>query len=195
MPKDYASLPPNHVRRVDRAVHDEDWIKSFLHRAAYASIATCYKGQPFVVPRTFVYDETAHAIYTHGAKVGRFAANIMANPKVSLSVSRMGRMLPAKTAIEFSTEYAGVTVFGKAHLVRDPTEAGGALQLLLDKYFPHLRPGEHYHPITEAELKRTAVFRIEIELWSGKQKLAPKNFSGAFFYEDGLDVFFQQAPS
>jgi len=187
MPKDYASLPPNRIRRVDRAVNDEGWIKKFLHRAAYASIATCFGRQPFIVPRTFVFDEASHAIYVHGAKVGRFAANIQANPKVSLSVSWMGRMLPAETALEFSTEYAGVIVFGQARLIKDQAEASRALQLLLDKYFPHLHSGKHYSPISPAELKRTAVFRIDIEQWSGKMKRKTKDFPGAFFYHDGID--------
>ncbi len=119
--------------------------------------------------------------------MGRFAANIQANPKVSLSVSWMGRMLPAETALEFSTEYAGVIVFGQARLIKDQAEASRALQLLLDKYFPHLHSGKHYSPIFPAELKRTAVFRIDIEQWSGKMKRKTKDFPGAFFYHDGID--------
>jgi len=184
MKRDDAVLPFNKIRRSDRAVENDAWIKAFLRRAAYASIATSFAGQPFITTRTFAYDEKAHAIYVHGAKVGRFAANVRANPKVCLSISEMGRLLPADTALEFSTEYAGVTVFGQVHVVEDQAEAARALQLFLDKYFPRLRPGVHYRPITPAELKRTAVYRIAIDLWSGKQKKAAPDFPGAFFYDD-----------
>jgi hypothetical protein len=76
-----------------------------------------------------------------------------------------------------------VTVFGKALLVEDEEEAMLALQKLLDKYFPHLRPGTHYHPITPEELDRTAVYRLEIEGWSGKKAQAPAVLPGAFFYD------------
>jgi nitroimidazol reductase NimA-like FMN-containing flavoprotein (pyridoxamine 5'-phosphate oxidase superfamily) len=187
MPKDYASLPPNRVRRADREVKDEGWIKAFLHRAAYASIATCFDGRPFITPRIFVYDEAANAIYVHGARVGRFAANVERNPRVCLNVSKMGRLLPAEEAAEFCTEYEGVTVFGEARLAQDREEAVHALQLLLDKYFPHLRPGEHYRPITQEELRRTAVFRINVEMWSGKQKRKSEDFPGAFFYDEDVE--------
>jgi nitroimidazol reductase NimA-like FMN-containing flavoprotein (pyridoxamine 5'-phosphate oxidase superfamily) len=94
----------------------------------------------------------------------------------------MGRLLPATYALEFSVEYAGVVVFGTASVVSDDAEARHGLQLLLDKYAPHLRSGEHYRPITDEELARTSVYRVQIEKWSGKKKEAPADFPGAFRY-------------
>jgi len=92
----------------------------------------------------------------------------------------MGRLLPAPTALEFSVEYSGVTVFGRGRVVTDPVEAKGALQKLLDKYAPHLEPARDYRATTDAELARTAVYRIDIETWSGKQKAVAAEFPGAF---------------
>jgi nitroimidazol reductase NimA-like FMN-containing flavoprotein (pyridoxamine 5'-phosphate oxidase superfamily) len=77
-------------------------------------------------------------------------------------------------------------VFGQAAIVEDREEAHHALQLLLDKYAPHLQPGEDYRPITDEEIKRTAVIRIEIKAWSGKQKQVEADFPGAYFYEEKL---------
>jgi len=76
--------------------------------------------------------------------------------------------------MEFSNEFASVVVFGQARLVEDEDEKRRALQALLDKYFPDLQPGRDYRPMTEAELNATAVYAIEIEAWSGKQKVAPR---------------------
>lgn len=183
MPKDYAALPVNQVRRADRAVEDEGWIRDMLHRAAYGALATVHDGQPFINTNLFYYDEAAHAIYTHTARVGRTQANLQADDKVCFSISSIGRLLPADEALEFSVEYAGVTVFGRGALVEGNEEARRGLQGLLDKYAPHLRPGEHYRPITDDELVRTSVFRISIDRWSGKKKEAPADFPGAFYYE------------
>jgi nitroimidazol reductase NimA-like FMN-containing flavoprotein (pyridoxamine 5'-phosphate oxidase superfamily) len=74
--------------------------------------------------------------------------------------------------------------FGTAVYVTDPVEAEHGLQLLLDKYAPHLQPERDYRPIMPEELKRTAVYRINIESWSGKQKKASDDFPGAYFYEN-----------
>ncbi|OQY34472.1 MAG: hypothetical protein B6243_05475 [Anaerolineaceae bacterium 4572_5.2] len=182
MPKDYTTQPFNQIRRKDRAVDDEAWIKDFLHRAPDGAMATVFDGQPFITSRNYAYDEAGRAIYLHGAKTGRFDANVKANPRACFSVSEMGRLLPAKTALEFGVEFSGVVVFGEVAIVEDEEKATHGLRLLLRKYFPHLRYGQDYSPVTPQELKRTAVYRIDIETWSGKQKKVEDDFPGAFFY-------------
>ena len=184
MPRDYGALPPNKVRRHDRAVEDEAWIRALLHRAPVGALATVHDGQPFINTNLFVYDQDAHAIYLHTARVGRTRANLDAKAPVCFSVSEMGRLLPADEALEFSVEYAGVAVFGTGSVIQDPAEAGAALQLLLDKYAPHLRPGRDYRPITDDELDRTAVYHVKITSWSGKKKEVSPDFPGAYRYED-----------
>jgi hypothetical protein len=94
----------------------------------------------------------------------------------------MGRLVPASTALEFGVEYASVVIFGTATLVEEEEQARRALQMVLDKYCPHLRPGEHYRPIVSDELDRTAVYRITIETWSAKEARSPAEAPGAFFY-------------
>ncbi len=180
------STPPELVqpRRRDRAVTDEGWIKAMLHRAPSGVLATSTEGQPFLNTNLFVYDESHHALYFHTAQAGRTRTNITANPRVCFTVSEMGRLLPARTALAFSVEYASVVVFGNVTVVEDPAEKRHGLQALLDKYFPHLHPGEDYRPITDEELERTAVYRLNIRQWSGKQKQVEPDFPGAFFYGD-----------
>jgi hypothetical protein len=182
MSKDYLNQPYTATRRADRAVEDETWIRELLQRAPVGTLATVYDGQPFINTNLYVYDEANHAIYTHTARLGRTRSNIEGDERVCFSVSEMGRLLPAKEALEFSVEYSGVVIFGTAGDVEDVAEAERGLQLLLDKYAPHLRPGEHYRPITPEELKRTAVYKITINEWSGKQKKVADDFPGAFFY-------------
>lgn len=182
MSKDYLNLPVNTVRRSDRAVEDEDWIREFLHRAPMGTLATVYDGQPFINSNLYVYDEANHVIYMHTARLGRTRSNVEQEERVCFSISEMGRLLPADEALEFSVEYGGVVVFGQASLVSDFAEAKYALQMLLDKYAPHLKPDVHYRPTTDAELTRTAVYRIAIDRWSGKRKQVAADFPGAFYY-------------
>jgi len=182
MPKDYTTLPYTQIRRSDRAVEDDQWIKDFLHQAPMGVLATANQGQPFINTNLFVYNESEHVIYIHTARVGRTPGNIGKHTPICFTISSMGRLLPAKEALEFSLEYASVMVFGQAILVDDPAEAKPALQLLLDKYFPHLKPNQDYREIIPEELRRTAVYRVTIEQWSGKKKAVEPDFPGAFFY-------------
>jgi nitroimidazol reductase NimA-like FMN-containing flavoprotein (pyridoxamine 5'-phosphate oxidase superfamily) len=182
--KDDARRPLEKIRRGDRAM-DDAWIRTFLQRAPFGSLATARDGQPFIVTRNFAYDEAAHAIYLHGAVGGRTRENVDADGRICFAASEMGRLLPADRAMGFGVEYAGVVVFGRAALVTDDAEARRGLQLLLNKYFPHLRPGDDYTPTTDRDLEVTAVYRIDIESWSGKEARAEADHPGAFFHGQG----------
>lgn len=158
------------IRRADRAITGDAEIADLLHQADICRVATSVNDQPFISANTFWYD--GERIFFHTASRGRTLTNVQHNPRVCLEVDWRGQWLPAKTALEFSVEYTGVVVFGRARLLEDPAEKERALQGLLDKYFPELKPGVDYRPITAKERDVTAVFAVEIEAWSAKRKEA-----------------------
>lgn len=160
------------MRRADRAIPDEAGIKALLRDADFGFIATSVRQQPYLRPNLFWYDEDTRRIYFHSAQGGRTMDNVRRNPNVCFGVARMGALLPAEKALDFSNEYASVIVFGKARVLEGDEEKRRGLQGLLEKYFPDRRPGRDYRPITQSELDRTAVYALEIETWSGKQKVA-----------------------
>lgn len=182
MPRDYATLPRTHMRRSDRAVNDETWMKALLQRAPIGILATVHDGQPFQNSNLFVYDEALHVIYMHTARLGRTRANIEIEERICFSVYEMGRLLPAKTALEFSVEYASVVIFGTATRISNEKQATDALHQLLQKYAPHLQRGQDYRGVVPEELARTSVYRITIEEWSGKKKEVAADFPGAYIY-------------
>jgi nitroimidazol reductase NimA-like FMN-containing flavoprotein (pyridoxamine 5'-phosphate oxidase superfamily) len=171
--------PINRVRRRDRAVEDEEWIRSFLRQAGYGVVATESEGQPFINPLIFVYEEESNSVYFHTGRAGRIFANIAKNPRVCFNASRMGKLIPAGKASGFDVEYESVIVFGRAHVLDDEGEALRALRLLLDKYFPELHYGEDYKAIAAGDLRRAAVYRLDIECWSGKRNAARSEAGGA----------------
>ena len=182
MADEQAARPYSEVRRSDRAVEDDAWIIAMLRNTPFAALATVSDGQPFINNNLFAFDEAAHAIYMHTAALGRTRSNVEEDGRVCLSVSQMGRLLPHETALGMSVEYASVVVFGRAAVIEDAAERERALQCLLDKYFPHLRPGVHYRGITPQELALTTVYRIDIAEWSGKRKLVEADFPGACLF-------------
>lgn len=172
--------PRSEVRRRDRAKEDE-WIRSFLRAATWGCLATVGEdGQPYVNSNLYAFDEERHCLWLHTYRHGRTRASVDAHDKVVFTAAAMGRLLPASEALEFSVEYASVVVFGRGLVVEEPEEATRGLRALLEKYAPHLRYGVDYRGVTAEELKRTAVYRVDIESWSGKQKEAPADFPGAY---------------
>ena len=168
------------LRRKDRG-KDDAWVRSFIAQAPFGFMATVGDdGQPYLNSNLFAYDDERHCIYLHTHRSGRTRDNFDSGDRVAFSAAAMGRLLPAPEALEFSVEYAGVTVFGRGRVVEGEQESKAALQMILDKYAPHLEAGRDYRPTTDEELKRTAVYRIDIETWSGKQKEVEGDFPGAF---------------
>jgi len=174
--------PINKIRYRKRAVDDPNWIQNMLLHAPYGVLGTSADNQPFLQPNLFAYDKEQKAIFFHTANKGRTISNINENPKVALTVVKMGRFLPASNSRDFSVEYASVVVFGTALILVEESVRTYGLQLLLDKYFPHLKPGKDYPELTLSEMRGAAVCRIDISSWSGKHNQAPPDFPDAFYY-------------
>jgi nitroimidazol reductase NimA-like FMN-containing flavoprotein (pyridoxamine 5'-phosphate oxidase superfamily) len=168
MSREYDATPTAH-QRLPEYKRDEDWIRAFLHQAQIGHIASTWESQPFVTPSTFWYDQAEHRIIFHSNIAGRLRANLERNPRVCLGASELGRLLPSNVALEFSLQYRSVMVFGEAKILEDPEAKRAALYGLVKKYFPEMEAGREYRPITDKELKRTSVYAIAIESWSGKE--------------------------
>lgn len=170
MPRNYdpAVTPPEHQRRPEHA-HGDAWVRAFLHRAQIGYVATQWGDQPFLTPTSFWYDEPHRQIAFHSNIVGRLRANIDHHSRACFAASEFGRFLPSNVALEFSVQYASVVAFGVVQVVEAFDEQRRLLYGLIGKYFPHLRAGQDYRPITDQELKRTSVYAFQIESWSGKE--------------------------
>ena len=170
MGKDYnlKTTPVSAQRRAEYA-QDDEWIEDFLRRAPIGHIATRWDGQPFITPTLFWYDHEREAIYFHSNVSGRVRANAERHPEVCFEACEMGKLLPSNVALEFSIQYESVMVFGAVSVLDDDADKRRALQGLLEKYFPGMQAGRDYRPITDAELKRTSVYAVKIESWSGKR--------------------------
>ena len=169
MPRKYTNQSLTAYQRLPEYKRDDDWIRAFLRAALVGHIASSLNGQPFLNPSTFWFDEENHQIVFHSNVTGRVRSNIESNPKVCFEASELGKLLPSNVALEFSLQYRSVIVFGTARLVTDPVEARRVLYGLIQKYFPKMQAGKEYREITGRELKRTSVYAIKIEEWSGKE--------------------------
>jgi len=173
MARDYSTSPTDH-QRLPEYSRDDDWIRATLRQAKVGHIASTWDDQPFLNPSTFWYDEANGRTIFHSNIAGRVRANLERNPKVCLEVSELGKLLPSNVALEFSLQYRSALVFGTARVLEDPDEKRAALYGLIQKYFPEMEAGKEYRPITDKELKRTSVYSIEIDSWSGKENWKDK---------------------
>ncbi len=170
MPKDYdlSAMPANAQRRAEHVQSDE-WVRDFLRRTHYGRVATQWGDQLFINPTLFWFDPGRHEIYFHSNVAGRVRANSEQHERVCFEASAFGKLLPSNVALEFSIQYESVIAYGVIRVLEDFEEKRRTLSGLISKYFPALTAGQEYRPITEAELKRTSVYALAIDSWSGKR--------------------------
>ena len=169
MPRNYQAQSSTAFQRLPEYQRDDMWIRAFLQDARIGHIASEQEGQPFLNPSTFWFDEENHQIIFHSNVAGRIRSNIESNSRVCFEASELGKMLPANVALEFSLQFRSVIVFGRARLISDPEEARRVMYGLIHKYFPEMTAGREFREITDKELKRTSIYAIQIEEWSGKE--------------------------
>ena len=158
--------PINQSRR-PKLDMDDGWNAKFLNKIKVGHISTRDGNQPFINPTSFWYSKEDHEIYFHSNAVGRMRFNAENNPETCFECYRSGRLLPSNLALEVSFQYECVIAFGRIRVIKDIDEKRCVLNELLQKYFGEMRSGEDYRPITNNELKRTSVYGIKIESWSG----------------------------
>ena len=158
--------PINQSRR-PKLDMDDEWNAKFLNKIRVGHISTRDGNQPFINPTSFWYSIEDHEIYFHSNAVGRMRFNAENNPETCFECYSSGRLLPSNLALEVSFQYECVIAFGRIRVIKDIDEKRDVLNELLQKYFGEMRSGEDYRPITDNELKRTSVYGIKIESWSG----------------------------
>ncbi|MDL2316724.1 pyridoxamine 5'-phosphate oxidase family protein [Desulfovibrio sp. OttesenSCG-928-A18] len=158
------------MRRKERRLSPEEAM-GVLERGEYGVLAlNAEQGFPYAVPLSYVLMNGA--LYFHSAMDGRKSRALALDRRVCFTV--VGAVAPVFDK-DFSTYYESAMVFGRATLVRDAEEKLRSLMALAEKYLP-----EHMDK-AEASIRhsfaRTAVYRIGIELLSGKSK-RPKSPAG-----------------
>lgn len=154
-------MQPKPIRRADRTLLQEDVIK-ILKTGEYGILSTVSNdGQPYGVPVSYCYAN--NLLYFHCATEGHKLDNLTANNRVSFCVVGGTEILPDK----FATRYESAIAFGCAvELTGD--EKLSALTELLKKYSPDfLEKGQRY---IESDAGKTRVYKIEIEVLSGKSR-------------------------
>lgn len=170
------------VRRRDRNVADDSWIRERLTKSPTGVVAVSNNGQPYIHANLFIYDEKQNVIYFHTSSMGHLRQNVENSPKASFIIFEMGRLIAGPRALDFSVEYASVVVFGTVVIVREQAEIMDVLQRYFTKYASHI-PSENIEPFTWEDAKKTTVYKLHIAEWSGKEHRESDDHPNAFFYK------------
>lgn len=135
-----------------------------LDQCEYMVLAvTDRDGLPYCMPLNGV--RVGERIYFHSRLRGEKLDCLKLHPQVCLTA--VGRQQVVQQAYE--TEFTSAVVRGTAHEVTDPEEQREALRAICKKYAPDCP--DRVEEVIETHLPRTAVWRIDLEQISGRERL------------------------
>jgi Predicted flavin-nucleotide-binding protein len=149
------------MRRKDREVTDRAEIDAIIRQATVMHLAVADEGQPFVVPVFFGYD--GRAVYFHSAKKGSKIEILKRNSRVCFEMTVDHGIIESDVACDFEARHRTVVGFGSAVFVEDEAEKIAALNMIVARFT------DKEFTFPAANLKTTAVVRIDIEALTGKR--------------------------
>lgn len=149
------------MRKKERQISDPAKIEAIIAQARVCHLALHDLPAPYVVPLSFGYRD--RVLYFHAARVGRKVDLMRANPQVGFEISLdLGDVVGGGQGCEWSVNYRSVIGYGKVTFIEETEEK----RLALDQIMAQYAPGEFSY--TEAMVKRTLLFKLEIEALSAK---------------------------
>lgn len=172
------------MRRKDREMDREFGIE-VIDKSKYGVLSMIAEGdEPYGLPLSIVRD--GEYLYFHSAMDGRKVKTLVKNPNVSVVFVGEIRIPENYTEEElreiaedrskaalfiskvFTTEYESAVVKGRVELVEDEQEKIRAMRLICEKHTPTKM--DYFDMAIGAGLKRTNVYRIEMEEIKAKRK-------------------------
>ena len=117
-------------------------------------------GYPYAIPINYYYDEENQKIYFHGSRVGHKVDALKKCDKVCFTVLGQENI----KAEEWAPFVQSVVVFGRCHLIDDPSEI--QIRRFAMKYYPDEKPVNEEISISG---KAVQMYEIVIEHFSGKE--------------------------
>lgn len=159
------------MRLFKREIKDEEILREILEECDVVRLGCCDGEGMFIVPVNYGYEfepdgeQKKLKLYIHGAKEGRKAEAFAKDPSVAVEMDCRHEVITGDYTCSYSYAYRSIMGNGKIHLLTEKEEQIHALTKIM----------EHMAPEAEIDfrpemLERTAVFCIDVEDFTGKER-------------------------
>jgi uncharacterized protein len=154
------------MRRKDREITDHSEIEEIIRKSDVCRIAFADGNVPYIVALNFGYRPgNPPCLYFHCAPEGRKLELLSKNNLVCFQMDTDRELVRGEKACDWGMKYRSVVGMGGLTLLEDPDKRTEALNCIMGHY-----TGNSFHEFDPAEMKRTAVLKLEIAEISGKKK-------------------------
>ncbi|MCX6662062.1 MAG: pyridoxamine 5'-phosphate oxidase family protein [Euryarchaeota archaeon] len=152
------------IRRMDKAITDQNEMKNIIQQTKYITIAMCLNNEPYLITLSHGYNPEKNIIYFHCASKGKKIDILKENNIV------WGQALIDKGYVEDKCDHLWATVMfrGVVSFIVDVDEKHHALEVMIKQLEqnPQLVIKKQ---ITKKSLNRVRIGRIDIDYMSGKK--------------------------
>jgi nitroimidazol reductase NimA-like FMN-containing flavoprotein (pyridoxamine 5'-phosphate oxidase superfamily) len=153
-----------HTRRPERAIEDIDSIREIIRKERYMTIALSKNNMPYLVTLNYAFDSNKFCFYFHCAKTGKKKEYIDSNPIIYGQILEDNGYLDGECLHLFRS----VQFVGRAEYVTDLKLKREGLNLLIEKQESDPEKSKLKF-INEKNLDRTAIVKITVNSFSGKE--------------------------
>jgi len=153
------------MRRAEREIASQAEMRAILARERVVRLAFAVADEPYLVPVSYGYDVTAHALFFHTARVGRKLDFVARNPRVCFEIEGPSRVTSGRTACQWSVEYESLIGYGTVCEVTEPVDREHGLRCLMQNHAGSSSPWT----FDERQLAATRIWRLSIESLRGKR--------------------------
>ncbi len=167
--KEVNPLTPS--RAAKRASFDAETIYPILDEAMFCTISYAAENKPYSIPTSFV--RYGNKIYIHGSVGSHFIRELEKGIPVCITVMLADALVVAKSALSHSVNYRSVVIFANAEKIEEAQEKLDSFEWLIDKIVPG--SWDYLRPVTDSEIRRTAVLAFDIANSSAKLRQGMPN--------------------
>jgi nitroimidazol reductase NimA-like FMN-containing flavoprotein (pyridoxamine 5'-phosphate oxidase superfamily) len=183
--------PRTRIRRhPERAVPEQ--AEEFLRAGRIAHVAYAVRGQPYITPFLYFYDNGA--LYLHGVPASATIRALRTGAPVCASVTILDGLVASRAAKSHSANYRSVVVFGRSEVMTDLDEKRRVFERMTERFFPEREAGRDYEHASVKDLRGVELLAVRIEEIGAKARTGPA--LGAHDDEEeygGFSTFVQHA--
>ena len=161
------------MRRKDREIQNiEDKIK-IIEKCKFCRVGLSENNYPYIIPLNYgySYENNKLTLYFHSAREGKKIDIIKNNRHACFEIDCDTKLIEAEKACGYGYEFKSIIGFGEIIFLETDKEKNDGLNILMK----HQTGKNIQYTFGEDELKKVLVFKMEINEFTGKEKILMQN--------------------
>ena len=159
------------MRRNDREITDIKEKLDILQKCKVCRLGLSENDRPYIVPLNYGYnfENNKLTLFFHSALEGKKIDILQKNNLACFEVDSDTQLIEGENPCNYSYAFKSIIGFGKISFLEDPKEKTEALNFIMK----HQTDKDTVYNFPPEMLNKVAVYKMTVDEFTGKQKLAP----------------------